>query len=96
MSDLSPIFIIGHIYIGSVEDASCVNIGNNLPIGFEAYRKQSQGFGEITGDHNDIREIEARLKDSHVLDMLNQSGGEEVPHFIKNLIKSKMVEDDDE
>lgn len=93
MSDFSPIFLIGHIYIASVEDASCINIGNNFPIGFEAYRKQSQGFGEITGDHNDIKEIESKLRDSHVLDMLNQSGEEEVPHFIKKLIKSKLVDE---
>lgn len=93
MSYLSPIFLIGHISIGSIEDASCVNIGNNLPVGFEAYRKQNQGFGEITGDHNDIKEIESKLRDSHVLDMLNQSEEQEIPHFMKKLIKSKMDED---
>lgn len=87
MSYLSPIFLIGKIHIGNVEGASCVNIGNNLPIGFESYKKQNQGFGSITGDHNDIKDLESKLKDSHVVDMINQSDNDDIPEYAKQLAK---------
>lgn len=46
---LSPTFYIGHIRIGSVEGASCVNLGNNWPTDFDNYKKHTQGFGEVGG-----------------------------------------------
>lgn len=89
MDNLSPIFFIGSIRIGTVEGASCVNIGNNLPSGFQSLKKQNQGFGSICGDNNDISELCSVLKDTNMVDMLNQSGTDEVPDWIKKLASDK-------
>lgn len=71
MSELkrfSPSFFIGTISIGTVEGASCVNLGNNLPSGFVNYKKQNQGFGSISGDHHDIHDILATLEETDIRD----------------------------
>lgn len=85
MENLSPVFFIGNIRIGSVEGASCVNLGNNLPVGFQSFKKHNQGFGSISGDNNDISELCSVLKDTNAIDMLNQSGPEDIPDWIKRL-----------
>jgi len=85
MPDLSPLFIIGYIRIGSVGGASSINLGNNLPVGFQSYSKQNQGFGTITGDNNDISEIYSLLKDTNAIDMLNNADSDEVPEWVKRL-----------
>lgn len=92
MDDLSPVFFIGYIRIGSVEGASCVNIGNNLPVGFQSYSKQNQGFGSISGDNNNISELFSVLKDTNMIDMLNQSETDEVPDWVKRLAAEKFFE----
>lgn len=89
MDNLSPIFFIGSIRIGTVEGASCVNIGNNLPAGFQSFKKQNQGFGSITGDNNDISELCSVLKDTNMVDMLNQSVADGVPDWIRKLAADK-------
>ncbi|KUO77625.1 MAG: hypothetical protein APF77_19930 [Clostridia bacterium BRH_c25] len=89
MPNLSPLFFIGNIRIGSVEGASCINLGNNLPVGFQSFKKQNQGFGSITGDNNDISELCSVLKDTNMIDMLNQSGSDEVPGWVKKLAIEK-------
>jgi hypothetical protein len=70
MSYLSPKFFIGSIKIGSIEGASCFNMGNNFPNHFTNHKKHNQGFGSVTGDHNDIKGILSRLDDSDQLDMV--------------------------
>lgn len=85
MDNLSPVFFIGNIRIGSVQGASCINLGNNLPVGFQSFTKQNQGFGSITGDNNDISELCSVLKDTNMIDMLNQSDSDEVPDWVKRL-----------
>ncbi|MEA4848606.1 MAG: hypothetical protein VB106_15360 [Clostridiaceae bacterium] len=89
MPNLSPCFFIGNIRIGLVEGASCINLGNNLPMGFQSFKKQNQGFGSINGDNNDISELCSVLKDTNMIDMLNQTGSEEVPDWIKKLAADK-------
>ncbi|HYF83358.1 MAG TPA: hypothetical protein VEB00_10065 [Clostridia bacterium] len=89
MDNLSPVFFIGNIRIGTVEGASCINLGNNLPVGFQSFKKQNQGFGSICGDNNDIAELCSVLKDTNVVDMLNQSGNDEVPDWVKRLASEK-------
>lgn len=89
MDNLSPIFFIGNIRIGSVEGASCINLGNNLPIGFQNFKKQNQGFGSITGDNNDISELCSILKDTNMIDMLNKSDTDEIPEWVKKLAAEK-------
>lgn len=86
---LSPNFVIGSIKIGSIEGASCLNMGNNFPSNFSSHKKQNQGFGSITGDHNDIRDILSRLDDSDVLDMYNQMDQDDPPEWIKEIVSAK-------
>ncbi len=89
MDTLSPLFFIGTIRIGSVSGASCVNLGNNLPTGFQSFSKQNQGFGSITGDNNDISELCSVLKDTNMIDMLNQSEPDEIPDWVRRLAADK-------
>ncbi|HHW36415.1 MAG TPA: hypothetical protein GXX18_03865 [Bacillales bacterium] len=86
---LSPNFVIGSIKIGSIEGASCLNMGNNFPSNFSSHKKQNQGFGSIIGDHNDIRDILSRLDDSDVLDMYNQMDQDDPPEWIKEIVSTK-------
>ena len=92
MDNLSPVFFIGNIRIGSVGGASCVNLGNNLPTGFQSFMKQNQGFGSISGDNNDISELCSVLKDTNMIDMLNQSESNETPDWVKKLAADKFFE----
>lgn len=93
MSHFSPNFFIKTLRIGKIESASCLNMGNNLPIGFQSYTKQNQGFGTINGDNNDISEIISALKDSNVIDMLNQPESDDLPDWVKKLIVAKLSND---
>lgn len=83
----SPTFYIGHIRIGSIEGASCVNLGNNWPTGFESYKKHTQGFGEIGGDHNRFSDARSAVSDSELVDMLNISDDTDIPEWLQDIIK---------
>lgn len=97
MGLLSPNFFIHTISIGSVEGASCVNFGNNLPSGFTSHKKQNQGFGTIQGDHIDISRMLTRLDDDDDVDMLNLEGAEDnVPEWIKELLHIQFTHHDGE
>lgn len=91
---LSPNFFIGTIRIGTVEGASCVNFGNNVPTGFESYKKHSQGFGSISGDSNQIEGLRSLLTDSAIIDMLASNKDYEVPEWLKDVILEKMKKGD--
>lgn len=84
---LSPTFIIGHIRIGSVEGASCVNLGNNWPTNFESHKKHNQGFGTVHGNNNKVSGIRSLLNDSDFLDMFNETG-QEIPDWLKETLES--------
>ncbi|UUZ86308.1 hypothetical protein LJK88_24645 [Paenibacillus sp. P26] len=84
---LSPQFVIGSIRIGSVTNASCINMGNNWPTNFENHQKLTQGFGSVNGDRNLVNGIRSLLNDSDFLDMLNISDSE-VPEWLQKLIES--------
>lgn len=71
MKRFSPSFFIGTISIGTVEGASCVNLGNNLPSGFVNYKKHNQGFGTIHGNNNDIHGILAKIDEKDIHDTFN-------------------------
>lgn len=86
-SFLSPQFVIGSIHIGSVENASCINMGNNWPTGFESHQKLTQGFGSVSGDRNVVSGVRSLLNDSDFLDMLNISESE-APEWLQKLIVS--------
>lgn len=82
----SPTFIIGSIRIGSVEGASCVNMGNNYPTNFQNYKKHNQGFGNVGGDNNQITGTRAFLDDSDMVDRLGGGPEPEVPEWVQELI----------
>jgi hypothetical protein len=84
---LSPQFVIGTIRIGSVENAACINMGNNWPIGFESHQKLTQGFGSVSGDRNVVSGIRSLLNDSDFLDTLNIADNE-IPEWLKKLISA--------
>ncbi|MGV3489055.1 MAG: hypothetical protein ACO1OC_10775 [Tuberibacillus sp.] len=86
MSFLSPNFLIGELRIGTISDASCLNMGNNWPSQFESHKKVNQGFGSITGDNNAIDNIRALLNDPDFIDMLNPSENAELPDWMKKLL----------
>jgi hypothetical protein len=94
---LSPTFIIGHIRIGSVEGASCVNFGNNLPTGFVSNKKHNQGFGTVGGDHNHIKDARSALNDSDLIDMFND--GDEIdgpPDWLRKIIADTISDEDED
>ena len=93
MAYLSPNFYIKNIHIGTISEASCFNLGNNLPIGFQNYKKHNQGFGNVDGDKNEISDIKSLLKDSNIVDMLNAAEEEDIPHWVRHLIKEKLSKD---
>ena len=89
MSFLSPTFLIKELKIGTISDASCLNMGNNWPTQFESHKKHNQGFGSITGDNNSIEDIRALLNDPDFIDMLNPSDGESLPDWMKQLLEEE-------
>ncbi|RBW69106.1 hypothetical protein [Bacillus taeanensis] len=90
MGMLSPNFFIGTIRIGTVEGASCINFGNNTPTGFESYKKQNQGLGSISGDHNNIEGLRSLLNDSAIMDLLVNSKEHNIPEWMQTLLKEKL------
>lgn len=83
-SFLSPVFVIGQIRIGSVEGASCINLGNNRPSHFRSEKKHVQGFGTVSGDNSKIEGARTALNDSDFIDMLNVS--EQMPDWLNQVI----------
>lgn len=90
---LSPNFFIKDIRIGSVENASCVNIGNNAPNGFESFQKLNQGFGNVYGDGNSLEDLRSVLSDSSILDMLVNPKDADIPDWVIDLIKAQVEKD---
>lgn len=91
MKKFSPSFFIGTISIGTVEGASCVNLGNNFPTGFVSNKKHNQGFGSIAGDHNDIDGIMASLEEKDINDSFSYGLNENEP---LNKLATQMLETD--
>ncbi len=91
-SIFSPQFTIGSIRIGSVQGASCVNLGNNFPTHFTNHQKYNQGVGNVSGDHNQFNETRSVVDDSDMVDMINETGGE-LPEWLKRIIQDSQVSD---
>ncbi|MEW9699902.1 hypothetical protein [Paenibacillus sp. SI8] len=87
-SFMSPTFIIGSIRIGSVQSASCINMGNNWPTDFQSNQKTVQGFGSVEGDHNQLVGTRSLLNDSDFLDMLNVEDGV-TPEWLQQMIANQ-------
>ncbi len=90
MSFLSPNFLIKEFKIGTISDASCLNMGNNWPTQFESHKKQNQGFGSITGDENHIEDIRALLNDPDFIDQLKIEDEDSIPDWLEEAFKQEM------
>lgn len=95
-SAFSPNFHIGSIRINSIERASCLNMGNNLPLDFTSHNKVNQGFGSISGDQNSLFRNRGTVEDPDLIDMLNmENEGDGIPEWIKETITNRMKEMED-
>ncbi|MBM7703434.1 spore germination protein GerPC [Metabacillus iocasae] len=92
---LSSTFTIGDIHIGTVEDASAVNFGNNFPTGFRSNKKHNQGFGNIYGDENNIHDIMSKMQETDVVEVVNEHQGEKYPEWLNMLIEEQVKEEDE-
>ncbi len=87
-SFLSPQFFIGSIHIKSVEGASCINLGNNLPTHFQSHQKQNQGFGSISGDYSRIMGTKSELEDGAFMDLFTLANSDELPEWLKKTMQN--------
>lgn len=79
----SPNFVIGRIEIGSVEGASCVNMGNNFPSHFQSNKKHNQGFGDVSGNNNQLSGTRSTLDDSDFLEWMSGGQAEHIPEPVR-------------
>ncbi|GGH87726.1 hypothetical protein [Pullulanibacillus pueri] len=91
-ASFSPIFLIGDIRIGTISDASVMNLGNNQMSHFESHKKQNQGFGSITGDHNTIENIRSLLHDPDFIDLFTDGKDTELPEWLKGVLEAHIEE----
>lgn len=89
---MSTIFMVGTVSVGQMEGASCLNVGNNFPTNFRSVKKQNQGFGEIRGDHNVLRNLKSLLNDPDVLDTVSFKNDTEIPEWVAKLIEAANTE----
>ena len=92
---LSPAFIIGTIHIGTIEGASCFNMGNNWPTNFRSFKKHNQGFGTVKGSHASITGTRSLLNDPDVIDFptFNEKT---LPAWLKQMLQQDAVQSGDE
>lgn len=84
----SPQFVIGTIQIGTIQGASCMNMGNNFPTDFTSTQKFNQGFGNVTGDHNAFKEPRTAVEDADLVDMMQGSHDqEELPAWLEQMMR---------
>lgn len=79
----SPNFVIGRIEIGSVEGASCVNMGNNFPSNFQSSKKHNQGFGDVSGNNNHLSGTKSTLDDSDFLEWMAAGEASMIPEPVR-------------
>ncbi|WP_226530405.1 hypothetical protein [Metabacillus niabensis] len=89
---LSSIFTIGDIHIGTIEDASAVNFGNNFPTDFTSNKKHNQGFGNIYGNENDIHDIQSLMEEKGAVEVYYDSQEKPEDKWMEMLLKSKEEE----
>ncbi|WP_202916123.1 hypothetical protein [Paenibacillus mesophilus] len=80
----SPNFVIGRIEIGSVEGASCINLGNNFPSNFQSSKKHNQGFGDVSGNNNRLSGTHSTLDDADFLEWMSGDAAKDIPEPIRD------------
>lgn len=86
---LESTFSIGDIHIGTIEDASAVNFGNNFPTNFRSHKKVSQGFGNILGNQNDIHDILSSLEEKDISEVYNENQDGKPPEWLDTMIEEQ-------
>ncbi|GGE48910.1 hypothetical protein GCM10011391_29680 [Pullulanibacillus camelliae] len=86
----SPLFLIGEIRIGTISDASVMNLGNNEMSHFASHKKQNQGFGSITGDNHSIDNIRTLLNDPDFIDMLSDGKETTLPQWLEDMLTQQL------
>ncbi|KEO83887.1 spore germination protein [Tumebacillus flagellatus] len=56
------------IKVNNVENASALNVGQNLLHDWKNNAKYNQGYGQIIGDFNRQRNVKARVDDQDMMD----------------------------
>ncbi|MEO3944004.1 hypothetical protein [Gorillibacterium sp. CAU 1737] len=94
---LSPTFVIGQIKIGTIEGASCFNLGNNVPSGFTSRKVHNQGFGSIEGDGNHLSGTRSFLQETSVQEgEQGEAPALDPPEWIKKWLEEAFQLEDDE
>lgn len=69
MKEFSVELTIHSITIGSIENASSLNIGRNLLRDFKSMSKSNAGIGTISGNHNSFPSSTNYVQDPDGIDM---------------------------
>ncbi|MGD6801913.1 hypothetical protein [Rossellomorea aquimaris] len=85
-------FSIGDIHIGTIEDASAVNFGNNFPTNFRSNKKHNQGLGNIIGNNNDIHDLKSFMKEKNAREVYNENQDDQQPAWV-DVLEKKADED---
>ena len=88
--------MIGEIRIGTISEASVMNLGNNHVSHFTNNKKQNQGFGSITGDHNTIEDIRSLLNDPDFIDLFSEVEGGNIPKWLKEIFEKEHQMEEEE
>lgn len=81
----SPTFHFKEFKVGSLENASTINIGNNYPTNFKGFKRQNQGLGTIDGNNNDIHDLQSYIHLRYFLDAF-MDDHDDVPDYIKEML----------
>ncbi|MGF2616263.1 hypothetical protein FZC84_00590 [Rossellomorea vietnamensis] len=82
-------FTFRDIHIGTIEDASAVNFGNNFPTNFRSNKKHNQGLGNIIGNNNDIHDLKSYMKEKNAREIYNENQDDQQPAWVDALEKKE-------
>jgi hypothetical protein len=71
---------IGTISVGSITNASALNIGRNFLRDFKSMSKSNAGIGAITGSQNTFSSCQTYVQDPDAIDMCWDSEALQIPN----------------
>ncbi|MRH44498.1 hypothetical protein GH741_17780 [Aquibacillus halophilus] len=93
-SPFSPVFHFKEFKVGTLENASTINFGNNYPTNFKGYKKHNQGLGTIDGNNNDIHDLKSHMNLKYLMDMILEDK-DNLPDWVLDLIDEHHLEHND-
>ncbi|MBB6453125.1 hypothetical protein HNQ94_001573 [Salirhabdus euzebyi] len=90
----SPVFTFNEFKVGTLENASAINFGNNYPTNFKGYKKHNQGLGTIDGNNNDIHDLKSQMNLKYLMDMILEDEGE-LPDWVIEMIEKHNNQEND-